>query len=62
MGGALGLAIVSTIAANRTASRLASAPGDAPHALVSGYDLGFPRDLTAIDAQAPVPALRPEES
>ncbi len=41
VGGALGLAILSTIAANRTTSRLATAPGDAAHALVSGYDIGF---------------------
>src|SRR5690348_18316685 len=41
VGGALGLAILSTIAANRTSSHLASAPRDVPHALVSGYDLGF---------------------
>ena len=81
VGGALGLAILSTIAANRTASEPATAPTGAAHALVSGYDLGFlagaglialgvvvavtllrNRDLTAIDAQAPMPALQPEES
>ncbi len=41
VGGALGLAILSTIAANRTTSSLATAPRDAAHALVSGYDAGF---------------------
>jgi EmrB/QacA subfamily drug resistance transporter len=81
VGGALGLAILSTIAANRTTSRLGAAPQSVPHALVSGYDLGFlagaglialgvviavallrNRDLTAIDAQAPVAALAPDEA
>jgi EmrB/QacA subfamily drug resistance transporter len=47
VGGALGLAILSTIAANRTADRLAAGRGSAatPHehaqALVSGFHVGF---------------------
>jgi EmrB/QacA subfamily drug resistance transporter len=46
VGGALGLAILSTIAANRTADRLtglghAASPQEHAQALVSGYHLGF---------------------
>ncbi len=46
IGGALGLAILSTLAANQTADQLAGAghvptPGDVSNALVAGYHVGF---------------------
>ncbi len=46
IGGALGLAILSTLAANKTADQLAGAghvptPGDVSSALVAGYHVGF---------------------
>jgi EmrB/QacA subfamily drug resistance transporter len=39
VGGAIGLAVLSTVAANRTASELGTTPG--PQALLDGYGLGL---------------------